>query len=122
MVCAGLCFCRNDPNYDSDEERGVLLAANPTHTRLQAEVAAYKQEVCARQSQQQQCTRQLGVDETLCRSGRRNLHTDVMHGVGAACLIAWCRRAHFHCFLDVVSFRTDSCHVPASSVLLMCRA
>jgi hypothetical protein len=37
--------CRNDPNYDSDEERSVLMAANSSHSRVQAEVAAYKQEV-----------------------------------------------------------------------------
>ncbi|KAF6262938.1 armadillo-type protein [Scenedesmus sp. NREL 46B-D3] len=38
---------RNDPNYDSDEERSVLMAANTSHSRVQAEVAAYKQEVTA---------------------------------------------------------------------------
>ncbi|WIA38524.1 hypothetical protein OEZ86_001845 [Tetradesmus obliquus] len=38
---------RNDPNYDSDEERSVLMAANSSHSRVQAEVAAYKQEVNA---------------------------------------------------------------------------
>jgi hypothetical protein len=37
--------CRNDPNYDSDEERSVLMTANSSHSRVQAEVAAYKQEV-----------------------------------------------------------------------------
>jgi hypothetical protein len=40
-----LAACRNDPNYDSDEERSVLMAANSSHSRVQAEVAAYKQEV-----------------------------------------------------------------------------
>eukprot|EP00879_Flechtneria_rotunda_P004521 GHRR01004776.1.p1 GENE.GHRR01004776.1~~GHRR01004776.1.p1 ORF type:complete len:295 (+),score=104.22 GHRR01004776.1:159-1043(+) len=39
---------RNDPNYDSDEERAVQLQApNAAHTRVKAQVAAYKQEVTA---------------------------------------------------------------------------
>lgn len=44
LWCAYFC-CRNDPNYDSDEERTVLIAPNSSHTRLQEEVTAYKQEV-----------------------------------------------------------------------------
>lgn len=44
LWCASFC-CRNDPNYDSDEERTVLIAPNSSHTRLQEEVTAYKQEV-----------------------------------------------------------------------------
>lgn len=38
-------MCRNDPNYDSDEEQAVLVVPNSNHSKLQAEVAAYKQEV-----------------------------------------------------------------------------
>lgn len=38
-------LCRNDPNYDSDEDRQVTLAAQEPHNRLREEVAAYKQEV-----------------------------------------------------------------------------
>eukprot|EP00878_Enallax_costatus_P006760 GHUV01007086.1.p1 GENE.GHUV01007086.1~~GHUV01007086.1.p1 ORF type:complete len:655 (+),score=257.56 GHUV01007086.1:532-2496(+) len=38
---------KNDPNYDSDEDRAVTMAAREPHNRLREEVAAYKQEITA---------------------------------------------------------------------------